>query len=721
MEIWKIGNTGVRNPMRIQDALRVYEASSLVGDIRGVGGSVAFMDLLCERGILRNEPGKDSSGSYGRKFRLVFNIHGLTYDVVRKQKSFSQSDLGSVDHITPFGRRFLEAETVPALQECFLRADSMPMEDMPGGKTFSPLRWVLAVLLEVERQTGTPDLSFIEFATCVQTSSPVDGLPNVVAKILDLRKRREASSAKKKFDTAFYCSMKGAYSKSIANFREYGDMNIRYLKATGIVRAKGHGVALVAEKRKLAEQLAATLVFDIPELDRLRTLYSCPPLPTDRLPVAMAVLDEMEARVRKRGISYSLDRGKLTTPADVNNARSMLEMLLSQSDEIIYAKRQKDDWREIADYIDLVMQNGGKKSYDEEREIFVPKEETSAYLEWCLWRAFLAMNTLRNKPYEVRRFKVDQDFFPVNTAPGGGPDLIAEYEDSVVVIEVTMSGGSRQEAMEGEPVRRHVADLVKKFRKPVWGLFIANVVDTNTVETFRSGVWYAKGDERMSLNIVPFSLRQFKEYFVAQFESGRHSNGEIVDLICRCGSSRELYDAPTWRRMIASDIDHEIMLKRREMIEVFDDIPSRLCFSEFLPLYSYRAACGKFGDGAAVEPQGWIRVGGLNGRNERLFVLRVQGRSMEPKIPDGAYCVFEAPEIAVEREDRVLLVQYRGAADPETGGAYTVKRFVSKSSDSGLGPEIELKPINNEFKAMRFTSKEALALKPIAEFKRVLL
>lgn len=361
MEIWKIGNTGVRNPMRIQDALRVYESSNLIGDIRGVGGSVAFMDLLCERGILHNEPGKDSSGSYGRKFRLVFNLHGLTYDMVKKRKPFSQSDLGCVDHITPFGQRFLEAETVPAMQECFLRADSVPMEDLPNGKTFSPLRWVLAVLLEVERQTGLSELNFIEFATCVQTSSPIDGLPGVVAKILALRMRRAASSAKKKFDTAFYRSLAGVYSKSIENFREYGDMNIRYLKATGIVRAKGHGIALVAEKHKLAEQLAATQVFEMPELERLRMLYTCPPLPTDNLPLAMAVLDEMEHRLQERQIAYSIDRKRLVTPADVNNVRRSLEMLLSQNDEIIYAKRQKDDWREIADYIELVMQNGGKR------------------------------------------------------------------------------------------------------------------------------------------------------------------------------------------------------------------------------------------------------------------------------------------------------------------------------------------------------------------------
>ena len=101
-----------------------------------------------------------------------------------------------------------------------------------------------------------------------------------------------------------------------------------------------------------------------------------------------------------------------------------------------------------------------------------------------------------------------------------------------------MSTSSRQEAMEGEPVRRprvsirgrrefhplepqwrylhrrptcrhlpvsrHVSDAVLKYDKPVYGLFIAVRIDTNTAETFRHGIWYAKGDVKQRLDIVPY-------------------------------------------------------------------------------------------------------------------------------------------------------------------------------------------------------------------------
>lgn len=78
---------------------------------------------------------------------------------------------------------------------------------------------------------------------------------------------------------------------------------------------------------------------------------------------------------------------------------------------------------------------------------------------------------------------------PVGTAPGNRPDLIAEFRNFVIVIEVTLSESSRQEAMEGEPVRRHVADAVEKYSKqgkPVFGLFIAKILIQTLLRHFES-------------------------------------------------------------------------------------------------------------------------------------------------------------------------------------------------------------------------------------------
>lgn len=557
VEIWFVGNTGVRNPLRIQDGLKVYAESNLIGKIRGVPGAVALMRLLCDKGILHNDPTRDATGSYGRKWRLVFNLNGFTYSAVDNEADYSQEDVGPIDEITPFGYTFLQADTVPAIQECFLRAMSMKMRPIDDKRCFSPLCWTLAVLLKLEERTGSSAINFVEFAVCVQTTNPSFEIDKVVDWILDIRERKSKSTAKKKFDRTIYEEIGKHYPKKNSNFKEYGDMNLRYLRATGIVQRKGRGIVIVPEKRALAIQLTRELISEEPELERYKQLYAGPTLPTDNTAMAQEVLKDLLHQMDERHIVYDLSDVSLETAADINNVRHRLEATLSQYNEMVYADDQRNQWEEICDYMELVMRRGGTKQYDDDSEISVPKEEASAYLEWSLWRAFLAIDTLKNKPYEVRRFKVDQDFMPVNTAPGNGPDLIAEFDDRVIVIEVTLSESSRQEAMEGEPVRRHVADLVQYYDKPVYGLFIANNIDSNTAETFRLGVWYTRDDKKLNLHIVPITLKRFAQYFRAMFENEKTDPLWLFDLMLECMTHTH-QEAPQWKDTIDGIVQKQV-------------------------------------------------------------------------------------------------------------------------------------------------------------------
>ena len=190
----------------------------------------------------------------------------------------------------------------------------------------------------------------------------------------------------------------------------------------------------------------------------------------------------------------------------------------------------------------------------DDEPIIIPQTEAPAYFEWILWRAFLAIDSLVNKPYAARRFKIDHEFLPVGTAPGNGPDLIFEFEDFVVVVEVTLTESSRQEAAEGEPVRRHVAELAMQYEKPVYGMFLANRIDSNTAETFRIGVWYTRDDTRMRLDIIPFTLAQFKAFFEAMFTSRNVRVAAIRDLLDTCGTLRQNLHAPEWKAEIAQTV-----------------------------------------------------------------------------------------------------------------------------------------------------------------------
>jgi hypothetical protein len=114
-----------------------------------------------------------------------------------------------------------------------------------------------------------------------------------------------------------------------------------------------------------------------------------------------------------------------------------------------------------------------------------------------------------------------------------------------------LTTSSRQEAAEGEPVRRHVAQFAERANKPVFGLFIATQIDSNTAHTFRSGDWYLADDSKLSLDIVPMTLSDFHDFLV----SGRGRLSEMPALLrqllveCRAKANQ---DAPHWKKSIGS-------------------------------------------------------------------------------------------------------------------------------------------------------------------------
>ena len=567
LRLWRLGAAEIPNPYKLANGL------GLIVELRAKGihnydnqqNLATLGDTLVLHGIV--ELGNDDTYSVGRKWRSALNKLGFLYPEVPSASGIPQSEIGPIDMITPNGWRLIRADTVPAMQECFLRALAAhyipsALERKFDFAVFSPLRHTLAIMLELEKQTGESRLNFVEMAIVVQLTSSDESLADIVAQVLALRARRLASPNKRKFDRQEREAAAALHGYAAGTFNDYADTNLRYLKATGLVQSKGRGLSLVPEKHVFVEKLIQDT--GIPDSDRsyFITLCNGAKLPTDNKDSALAVLDDLLQQLEKRGIPFDATGKPTETPADIALIRHQIEGLLSERNEEEYAARQAVEWEEIAAYMELIITRKGKKTLSTGEDIEVPQAEAPAYFEWVLWRAFLAINSLANKPYEARRFKIDQDFLPVGTAPGNGPDLIFEFHDFVIVVEVTLTDNSRQEAAEGEPVRRHVADLVSHYGeqsgKPVYGLFIANRIDSNTAETFRIGVWFTRTDDKMRLDIIPVTLAQFKAFFEALFTAGRVEVGLIRELLDLCGGLRLAHEAPAWKAQIERAVESKI-------------------------------------------------------------------------------------------------------------------------------------------------------------------
>jgi hypothetical protein len=152
-------------------------------------------------------------------------------------------------------------------------------------------------------------------------------------------------------------------------------------------------------------------------------------------------------------------------------------------------------------------------------------------------------------------------------------------------------------------------------------------------------------------------------------------------------------------------------------------------FETCVPLTSLRAVAGRFSeeqtgfDELASWASEWITWDNHPHFEPGMFVARVQGKSMEPEIPEGAYCLFRSPRDG-SRQGKRLLVWHSGIDDPATSGHYTLKVYTSETARTSDGSrphtKILLSPVNLEFEPIVLTSEDEGDIRVIAELQTVL-
>lgn len=566
--LWHIGNTTVRTPYRLQEALEALIASPLNGNLSGREQEQEFAIFLHETGIVevgRIEQGLDAS-DVGRKWRVALSQLGFvtpqfTRDIpnggldprLAEYAAGIEQLTGRQFEVTPNGARLARADTVAAQQECFLRSlvtyrIPSPLEDRYVGEPFSPLRYVLDVIFEITERNAEPSLSFEEFGLYVQTSSPADDAANVAQEILAYRAAREdARGNVRAFDRARYDVVANRLARQASTLDDYADLNFRYLKATGLFRNVGRGIGIAPNRFQLANFIRADRQEFADHRTYFQALWSGATLPTDDLATARAVVDDLAAQLTARNVQTTAPPPATPLP-DIEAARHRFEERLLQLDEEEYAAEQANQVDEIAAWLQALETRSAVTLPDGTR-ITVPRGDGPVYLEWAVWRAFLAINSLAIPPWECRRFAVDQDFQPVHCAPGGGPDMVFEFDNAIIVVEVTLTSSSRQEAAEGEPVRRHVAQYTEGSAKPVYGLFLALQIDSNTAHTFSAGAWYLPDDRKISLNIVPMMLGDFRQFLLGCRDGLAEVPQKLRSLLLECRAAAN-QDAPQWKQSI---------------------------------------------------------------------------------------------------------------------------------------------------------------------------
>jgi hypothetical protein len=276
------------------------------------------------------------------------------------------------------------------------------------------------------------------------------------------------------------------------NMRDYADACVRYLRATGLVNIShiGKSVSIAPEK--------------IQEVDYFLEN-------TNREPV---FIDN-----EKEYINYL---GNAETPALLSDNRELLEQKIASefpeiqisnelsltqlkdifADELEKRREQilKEQVTAIKDY----------RLFDEINSTFDQILDNSLYdtplmLEWNTWRAMTMLDGGNIKA----NLKFDDFGNPMSTAQGNMADIVCDYGDFGLTIEVTMQGGQRQYETEGEPVTRHLAKVKRETERPAYCLFIAPNINEACIAHFyalhKMNISYYGGKS----TIVPLPLSVF--------------------------------------------------------------------------------------------------------------------------------------------------------------------------------------------------------------------
>ncbi len=279
-----------------------------------------------------------------------------------------------------------------------------------------------------------------------------------------------------------------------SNMRDYADACFRYLRATGLVNVShvGKSLSIIHERIADVDFILNTVEREPCFVDDEKNYLTyigdaeLPQLLTDNKQMLMGRL-----RTEFKDISILQ-----------NASVEELKNILFDSIEIRKNKNIEEQVKRIKDY----------KLYDDIQNTFYKIVNNELYdaplmLEWNTWRAMTMLNGGQIKA----NLNFDDFGNPLATAQGNMADIVCDYGDYMLSVEVTMASGQKQYDMEGEPVSRHLGKLKKTSGKPCYCLFVAPIINDACIAHFYAlhslNISYYGGKS----TIVPLPLNLFQK------------------------------------------------------------------------------------------------------------------------------------------------------------------------------------------------------------------
>lgn len=320
-----------------------------------------------------------------------------------------------------------------------------------------------------------------------------------------------------------------------SNMRDYTDACFRYLRATGLVSIsqKGKSLSILPEKIDEVKYFLTNIdrkpIYVTDETVYKKYLFdaSLPILYTDNrtnLEQEVSRLNEVSSETIKQSSVVELKK-------------ILKQSVIRRKEKLI-----KDEVKRLKTY----------QGYMDILSVFNNIKDNNYYdvpliLEWNTWRAM----TMLNGGDIQANLKFDDNGQPMATASGNTADIICDYGDFSLTVEVTMQSGQRQYEMEGEPVSRHLAKVKREKGKDAYCFFIAPKINDSCIAHFYTlhlaNIAFYGGKSI----ILPLELEVFKKMIEQSEKVDYAPNPEQLRSLCEysmqavefASSEKEWYEA----------------------------------------------------------------------------------------------------------------------------------------------------------------------------------
>lgn len=326
-----------------------------------------------------------------------------------------------------------------------------------------------------------------------------------------------------------------------SNMRDYADACFRYLRATGLVAVShvGKSLSIVPERIADVDYILRTVPRE-PISFVTETEYA---IYLGNATTPKLLTDDKRQLVKK--IQTNFPEVAIPDKITLLELKDMLADLLAQ-------RKEESLTAQVAEIKNYRLYDDIQKTYEQitNNELY----DNPLMLEWNTWRAMTMLDGGEIKA----NLNFDDYGKPMSTAAGNMADIICDYGDYSVCVEVTMSTGQRQYEMEGEPVTRHLGKLKTATGKPCYCLFVAPSINEACISHFYTLHHLNLAIYGGKSTIIPLPLNVFQKMVEDSYKVDYTPNPKQVRAFFEASNAfaKDADNETTWYRQIIDKALH---------------------------------------------------------------------------------------------------------------------------------------------------------------------